>query len=127
MSIKPPSRGRPKGAKNRLGRTVRENVVAVFNRLGGTAGMAEWARDNQSEFYRIYARLIPIEAAVNVDMSHSIISILSALPPLVAPEEIDITPEAEQLKDPQGQTLIPLELRNADALFQATQGKHDAP
>jgi len=38
-----------------------ENIVAVFTRLGGTATMAEWARRNQTEFYRLYARLIPSE------------------------------------------------------------------
>ncbi len=53
--------GRPKGAKNKLGATAKENVVAVFTRLGGTAQMAEWARENQTEFYKLYGRLIPVE------------------------------------------------------------------
>ena len=52
---------RPAGSKNKIGALVKENIVAVFTRLGGTAAMAEWAKDNMSEFYRIYARLIPSE------------------------------------------------------------------
>jgi uncharacterized MAPEG superfamily protein len=52
---------RPKGSPNKAGALVRENVIAVFNRLQGTAGMATWAKKNLTEFYRIYARLIPTE------------------------------------------------------------------
>ena len=33
----------------------------MFVRLGGTAAMAKWAANNQTEFYRIYARMLPIE------------------------------------------------------------------
>lgn len=57
---------RPKGAPNRLGAQVKENVIAVFNRLEGTAGMAKWAQENMTEFYRIYARLIPTESISEV-------------------------------------------------------------
>lgn len=49
------------GAKNKISGQAKENITAVFVRLGGTAAMAKWAEDNQSEFYRIYARLLPIE------------------------------------------------------------------
>ena len=40
---------------------AKDNIAAVFTRLGGTAAMARWAKKNQSEFYRLYARLIPHE------------------------------------------------------------------
>lgn len=53
--------GRPKGSRNKIPATVKENVVAVFTRMGGTAAMARWAKKNQGEFYRIYARLLPQE------------------------------------------------------------------
>lgn len=49
------------GAKNRISGQAKENIQAVFVRLGSTAAMARWAKDNQSEFYKIYARLLPIE------------------------------------------------------------------
>jgi hypothetical protein len=35
--------------------------MAVFNRLGGTATMAQWARENPTEFYKLNARLIPMQ------------------------------------------------------------------
>ena len=56
---KPP--GRPKGTPNKLPGTVKENIVCVFTRLGGTAAMARWAEENQTEFYKIYAKLLPTD------------------------------------------------------------------
>ena len=52
---------RPKGAKNVTSGTAKENVLAVFTRLEGTAGMAKWARKHPTEFYKLYGRLLPIE------------------------------------------------------------------
>jgi hypothetical protein len=45
---------------------VKDNILAVFNRLNGTAGMADWARENLTEFYRLYGRLAPTELAGSV-------------------------------------------------------------
>ena len=53
--------GRKAGVPNKVTGTVRDNMLAVFNRLGGTAQMATWAEENQTEFYKLYARLIPTE------------------------------------------------------------------
>lgn len=49
------------GAKNKISGQAKENIQAVFVRLGSTAAMAEWARENKTDFYKIYARLLPIE------------------------------------------------------------------
>jgi len=59
--------GRKAGSKNKMSACARENVIAVFNRLGGTAYMAEWAEENPSEFFRIYARLVPQELKASID------------------------------------------------------------
>ena len=55
------------GAKNKLSKQAKENIAAVFIRLGGTAAMARWAKKNQTEFCKLYARLIPLEHVGNVD------------------------------------------------------------
>lgn len=55
--------GRPKGSLNKTTAAAKENVMAVFTRLGGTAAMAKWAKNNQTEFYKLYARLIPVEGS----------------------------------------------------------------
>lgn len=49
------------GAKNKVPQLAKENIAAVFVRLGGTAQMAKWAEENQTEFYKIYARLLPVQ------------------------------------------------------------------
>lgn len=53
--------GRRAGTPNKLTGAAKDNIAAVFTRLGGTAAMARWAEDNQTEFFKIYARLIPVE------------------------------------------------------------------
>jgi len=50
-----------KGSPNKLNAGAKENIAAVFTRLGGTAEMAKWAKENQTEFYRLYGRLVPVE------------------------------------------------------------------
>lgn len=61
---------RTKGAVNKLNAEVKENIVAVFTRLGSTAAMADWARENLTEFYKIYARLIPTEVIGDFNVRH---------------------------------------------------------
>lgn len=46
--------------------------MAVFNRLGGTAGMADWAREHPTDFYKIYGRLVPQEVEASVEGSLSV-------------------------------------------------------
>jgi hypothetical protein len=67
--------GRPKGARNKLTANVKENIIAVFTKLGGTAAMAKWAGENLTEYYKIYARLAPTQ--VEVDVEHRDVTALS--------------------------------------------------
>ena len=53
--------GRLTPVRNQLSGTAKESIVAVFTRLGGTAAMATWAEANPTEFYRMYARLLPTD------------------------------------------------------------------
>jgi hypothetical protein len=54
-------KGRTPGALNKTTSTAKENIMAVFNGLGGTSAMKQWAQENQTEFYKIYSRLIPAD------------------------------------------------------------------
>lgn len=42
-------------------RTARANLYAAFEDMGGVAQLVTWGRANPTEFYRIWARLIPVE------------------------------------------------------------------
>ncbi len=75
------STGRKKGAKNRLTNDVRQIFDKVYDGMGvdtinpdtgkpytGTEAMLMWARDNQTEFYRLYAKMIPQTAELTGDV-----------------------------------------------------------
>jgi hypothetical protein len=55
--------GKPKGTRNKLSATAKENIAAVFEEMGGVEGMLKWAKRNQTEFYKIYPRLLPLEVS----------------------------------------------------------------
>jgi hypothetical protein len=56
-----PRAGRTKGSANKLTRAAKEAFGLAFEKLGGVKALTEWAEDNRTEFYRLYARLIPTE------------------------------------------------------------------
>jgi hypothetical protein len=67
--------GRPKGVPNKVSRQVKENIISVFEELGGREAMTEWAkRDerNMTEFYRMYTRMAPIEQKISGDAENPI-------------------------------------------------------
>jgi hypothetical protein len=69
--------GRQKGTPNRVSATARDNIIRAFDDLGGVPALVEWAKANRADFYRIYARLLPVEShiggadggAVEVDLA----------------------------------------------------------
>lgn len=53
--------GRKAGTPNKISGLAKENIAAVFNRIGGTESMAEWAIENRTAFYNLYSKLLPHE------------------------------------------------------------------
>lgn len=43
-------------------RSARENLTKAFDLMGGVPALVVWGRQNPTEFYRIWARLIPRES-----------------------------------------------------------------
>lgn len=60
--------GRPKGAQNKITRTVKETVLSVFNEIQDDpkVNLKEFAKDHPRDFYAIAARLIPTELTGSV-------------------------------------------------------------
>lgn len=56
--------GRPKGSYGETGRAVQAAMLAAFEGIGGTKTFTAWAKDNQTEFYKLWARQLPLEAAM---------------------------------------------------------------
>lgn len=61
--------GRVKGAKNKVGLKVKDSIQAVYERLGGDEGFSDWATVEKTEFYKIYARLIPTDVEHSGDIT----------------------------------------------------------
>lgn len=53
--------GRTAGTPNKVSVTVKDNVITVFEDIGGAGTMKAWAEENLTEFYRLYAKLIPTQ------------------------------------------------------------------
>lgn len=60
--------GRPPGALNKTTRSVKAALETAFDTSGGIDALVAWARENRTEFYKLYARLLPID--VKADFKH---------------------------------------------------------
>jgi len=60
-------KGRPKGAKDKLGRTVKEAIEFAAQRIGGPQRLAEWIKEdpeNERAFWvSIYPKLLPLQVS----------------------------------------------------------------
>lgn len=61
--------GKPKGAKNKVTKTVKQTVLDVFIKLQGDpkASLEAFAKKHPKEFYQIAAKLIPTEVQGEVN------------------------------------------------------------
>jgi hypothetical protein len=62
---KRPGSGRKAGTPNKMSATVKENVIAVFDGIGGVEHMKQWAIDNPNNFYNIYAKILPTQTEIS--------------------------------------------------------------
>jgi len=53
--------GRTKGTPNKMSRAVRASLVNAYVAIGDDKALAEWAKANPTEFYKLWGRLIPHE------------------------------------------------------------------
>ena len=60
--------GRPKGSPNKVHASMKQAIADAFDKLGGTDRMVQWAMEDPkhlTEFYKLAARLIPVETNVS--------------------------------------------------------------
>ena len=62
--------GRQKGTPNKATASIKAAFVEAFDNLGGATALANWARENPTEFYRLASKLIPTE--VNAKVEHDL-------------------------------------------------------
>ena len=63
--------GRPKGAKDKVARSVKENFDHTFEELGGSEGFVNWAKAskrNTELFYQWYSKMLPSNVSIKGDL-----------------------------------------------------------
>lgn len=65
--------GRKGGTPNKITNIVKLSILDAFKELGGLKGFVEWGKDNRTEFYKIYAKLLPAEMKSAIDADPSIV------------------------------------------------------
>lgn len=69
------NKGKPKGAQNKINRTVKETVLAAFNNLQEDPknNITAFAKAYPRDFYQIAAKLIPTEIKGNVKQTNKVL------------------------------------------------------
>lgn len=94
--------GRQKGTPNKISTTVKDNVLQVFQQLGGAKAMAEWARENPTHFYNLYAKLLPQD--INKTVEHKV-------PTKIVFNQVDMSRQVEYVDSEQ---IIDAELKEKE-------------
>ena len=71
--------GRVAGTPNKLTTSAKEAFALAFDAIGGGQTLATWATDNQTEFFKLYARLIPVDVNAKGEIN-SVIQIITGVP-----------------------------------------------
>jgi hypothetical protein len=77
--------GRQAGTPNKVTGAFKTAVLEVFHRKGGADWMETWASSNETEFFKIAARLIPTELAGSVEHKHTLADAIASLPTVEPP------------------------------------------
>ena len=56
--------------------TLKNAFIETFEELGGVDNLVEWARANQTEFYRMVARLMPREVEAKISSEFTLVDAL---------------------------------------------------
>jgi hypothetical protein len=69
--------GRQAGTPNKISTAVRDNVLSVFDQIGGVENMSDWAKENPTQFYALYAKLLPLQTQVSGDPENPVQSVIT--------------------------------------------------
>jgi hypothetical protein len=116
--------GSRKGKKNRLTNDVRQVFHKVYDEMGddceiqdketgemrpmtGHEAMLAWARENKTEYYRLYGKMIPATAELNEDMHEDFVAglIFEEEETLLVETKATDVGDDDQLQLPSGETV----------------------
>ena len=68
--------------------TLKNAFIETFEELGGVDNLVEWARANQTEFYRMVARLMPKEVEAKISSEFTLVDALMEVEDYVENEKL---------------------------------------
>lgn len=71
--------GRKKGTPNKLTQSVKQVFEEAFEDMGGAKALVSWGKLNQTDFYKLYARLIPQDINAKHGLSDSLAELLAGV------------------------------------------------
>ena len=60
-------KGRKAGQVNKTTKAVKEALQEAFDRLGGVSALTTWAKNEPTEFYKLWAKMLPTEVKAKVE------------------------------------------------------------
>lgn len=72
--------GRPKGVGNKTTTAAKEAFALAFDEMGGVPRLVLWAKLNPTEFYKLFARLIPVDVTSAGDKLPTLVINVPPLP-----------------------------------------------
>lgn len=64
---KPPAAGmgRKKGSVNKTTASVKQALTDAFVKMGGVPSLVTWGKENPTEFYKLYVKLLPTDVQLS--------------------------------------------------------------
>lgn len=72
---RPPSAGmgRKKGVPNKSTKAIKAALIEAFDELGGVAALVRWGRNEPTDFYKLWAKLLPTEIKGDVGLGVTVV------------------------------------------------------
>ena len=86
--------GRTKGTPNKLTASIKDAFSEAFVKLGGVEALVKWGMSNKTDFYKLAAKLIPIQVDANIAVKPE-----ARAYPLGLPIEQDRLPASSETMD----------------------------
>jgi len=65
--------GRKKGVPNKMGLSLKSDVMEAFENVGGVAWLEDLAQTDKRTFAALLAKLLPTEITAEIDTNHNIV------------------------------------------------------
>jgi hypothetical protein len=97
---KPPNagKGRVKGVPNKSTAAVKQALIEAFDELGGVPSLVAWAKKQPTEFYKLWAKMMPLEVSGPNGGPIQLEAVVGIIEKLTPEERVTLRELAEKLE-----------------------------